>query len=173
MQWIAEDPRRFAWQVWRNAEKTWQALFQADLLRPWQVALAALGIFARPWTCSRLRRELLLWLAMASLASMWVYFIINRFLLPAVPNLHDLGCHGPGSSGQVGTWVTGESCLHGKLSVRHPMAVKLVAVLPLVLTLLFFIGGSGRPSRLERSRMPFFRIEVARWSVITRPPAPR
>ena len=83
--WVREDPRRFAWQVRRNIADTMQAVFHADLLSPLLVALVALGLFARPWTRSRLRRELLLWLALAPLASLWVFFVLSRFLAIVVP----------------------------------------------------------------------------------------
>ena len=78
--WIAEDPRRFAVLVQTNIRNTWHALFHEDLFTPWIVALMALGLFSQAWTRPRLRRELVLLLALVPLTGLWVFFVLSRFL---------------------------------------------------------------------------------------------
>ena len=100
--WIAEDPRRFAVLVQTNIRNTWHALFHEDLFTPWIVALMALGLFGQAWTRARLRRELVLLLALVPLISLWVFFVLSRFLAVDAGHWTDLGCGGLGADQPLG-----------------------------------------------------------------------
>lgn len=82
---IAADPRGFLRDVRENIRRTIDALFAEDLFIPAIVALAALGLFARPWSRRRWADEALLIVALVPLASFWVFFVISRFLVGALP----------------------------------------------------------------------------------------
>lgn len=83
--YVLENPRRFLFYVRKNMAATWDALFHQTLFSPWIVALAALGLFARPWARGRWWREGLLCAALLPMTSFWVYFVIDRFLIGALP----------------------------------------------------------------------------------------
>jgi 4-amino-4-deoxy-L-arabinose transferase-like glycosyltransferase len=82
---IAADPAGFARDMMENVRRTFDALFTEDLFTPLIVALAALGLFARPWNRKRWADETLLIAALLPLASFWLFFVISRFLVGAVP----------------------------------------------------------------------------------------
>jgi 4-amino-4-deoxy-L-arabinose transferase-like glycosyltransferase len=82
---IAADPAGFVADTRENIARTVSALFAEDLFTPVIVALAALGLFARPWTRKRWTDEALLIAALVPLASFWLFFVISRFLVGALP----------------------------------------------------------------------------------------
>jgi hypothetical protein len=82
---IMADPRGFLRDTAQNIRRTFDALFTEDLFTPLIIALAALGLFAQPWTRRRWAREALLIAALVPLASFWLFFVISRFLAGALP----------------------------------------------------------------------------------------
>jgi 4-amino-4-deoxy-L-arabinose transferase-like glycosyltransferase len=86
--YVLANPRRFLYYVRQNMAETWRVLFHQDLFSPWVVALAAVGMFGRPWSRRRWWDEGLLWAALVPLASFWAFFVIDRFLVAGlVPGL--------------------------------------------------------------------------------------
>ncbi len=83
--YVLESPSRFFFYMRQNMAQTWDALFHQTLFSPWVVALAALGLFARPWDRRRWWHEGLLWAALLPLVSFWLLFVIDRFLIGVLP----------------------------------------------------------------------------------------
>ncbi len=161
--WIREDPSRFLWQVKTNMWETWDALVHQDLLNPWLLALAALGITARPLTRARVRRELLLWLALAPLAALWVFFVLSRFLAVAVPIIlvwTALGIE------QLAGWLaaTRERLLPSAGTRAHASAVwQLIYALPLACVVITLLISGVQTARRAIASMPFDRIAAGQW----------
>jgi len=185
---IRANPRQFVQHVRHNLGVMWQALFHQDLFAPWAVALAALGLFARPWTRGRLARELLLLLALAPLASILAFFVISRLLVIAIPiaflwmagGLDYLGewvgasvelllaRDGGGTTGQSAT--TGETSHaprtthHAPSSPQYPIpATPISRALPLAVTVVAFLGLAGALAHSQLPVQPFWRIEAGDW----------
>lgn len=164
--WIAEDPRRFAVLVQTNIRNTWRALFHEDLFTPWIVMLMALGLFGQAWTRPRLRRELVLLLALVPLAGLWVFFVLSRFL--AVDVAIGLIWAAAGLA-QLSRWAgdTGKNLLT-KASTTRPasgrrVSIDLLRVLPVAGTVTLLLTGCIGVAANQLPRQPFFRIETARW----------
>ncbi len=164
--WIAEDPRRFAVLVQTNIRNTWHALFHEDLFTPWIVALMALGLFGQAWTRPRLRRELVLLLALVPLAGLWVFFVLSRFL--AVDVAIGLIWAAAGLA-QLSRWAgdTGKNLLT-KASTTRPtsgrrVSIDLLRVLPVAGTVTLLLTGCIGVAANQLPRQPFLRVETARW----------
>jgi 4-amino-4-deoxy-L-arabinose transferase-like glycosyltransferase len=106
---VAADPMGFLADVGTNIGRTWRALFAEDLFSPVIVVLIALGLFGRPWNRKRWQGEALLIATLLPLASFWLFFVISRFLVGALPvgmlwaavGLDALAAWGKNSFGQV------------------------------------------------------------------------
>lgn len=164
--WIAENPRRFAVLVRTNIRNTWHALFHEDLFTPWVVALMALGLFGQAWTRPRLRRELILLLALVPLAGLWVFFVLSRFL--AVDVAIGLIWAAAGLE-QLSRWAgdTGKNLLT-KAGTTRPasgrrVSIDLLRVLPVAGTVTLLLTGCIGVATNQLPRQPFFRVETARW----------
>ncbi len=176
LDWIREDPKRFAWQVRQNAAETWQALFHQDLFSPWMVALMALGLFARPWPRTRVRGMALLLLALAPLASLWVFFVLSRFLAIVIP----IGLLWAAAGVEhLAGWIGRMKDEGGRMkaaempaSTPAKRAVQLPALrtLPLALTLLALLWAGADVARREMPGQPFWRVDAAQWLVTHVPP---
>jgi len=164
--WILEDPRRFVQLVRANVSETWRVLFHQDLFAPWVAALMALGLFAVPWTRSRFRDELLLLLALAGLMSLWAFFVLSRFmslavlvgLLWASAGLDHLAGWAEASTRGLASGEQGN--LSGQMSRFKRTFVRTV---PLAATAMALILAGLQVSRSEIARLPFGRLETARW----------
>ncbi len=155
--WIAKNPQRFVWQVRRNLDETWQALFQQDLFRPWFVALMVLGLFARPWMRRRLRAESLLILALAPLISLWAFFVLSRFLMIVVP----IGLMWAAAGvDHLAGWA--EATAHNLRSGDGQASV-LARAAPLAAVVVLLLWGCFAVVRSELPQQPFWRLETARW----------
>jgi len=164
--WIAEDPRRFAILVRANLQDTAHALFHEDLFTPWIVALMALGLFGQPWTRARWRRELLLLLALAPLASIWLFFVLSRFLVVYVA----IGLIWAAAGlAQTSRWAadSGRNLLANAstpaLTPGRRAAVDLLRVLPVAGTITLLLLGGVTIAANELPRQPFYHVEAARW----------
>ena len=163
--WIAENPRRFIWQVRRNLDETRQALFNQDLFHPWMAALIVLGLFAHPWTRRRLRDESLLILALLPLVSLWAFFVLSRFLAIVVPiGLLWMAAgvdHLAGWSDATARNLLTRLSNRERTSEDRPWG--FVRVLPLGITVLALLWTGCAVVRAELPKQPFFRVEAAQW----------
>jgi hypothetical protein len=152
IDWIRENPARFAHQVRVNIGDTWRSLFQRDLLDPLLAGLALLGFTATAWTRKRIRRELLLVMAFLPLASLWVFFVLSRFLVIAVPLALIWAARGIDVvADRLGAWG------HGRASYAF------LRGLPLALVVTAFLTQGLGVARSEMLMLPFWRIETAAW----------
>lgn len=174
--WIAEDPRRFVVLVRKNIGDTWHALFHEDLFTPWMVVLMGLGLFSQPWTRTRLRSELLLLLAFLPLLSLWLFFVLSRFLTVYV----GIGLIWAAVGlAQLTRWAgaTGQNLIYGTTgpqigSARRAM-VSLLRVLPVAATVTLLLLGGIDVINKEVPRLPFWRVEAAhRLAELTPPGSP-
>lgn len=164
--WIAEDPRRFVILVRTNIRDTGKALFHEDLFTPWIVALMALGLFGQRWTRARWRRELLLLMALAPLVSIWLFFVLSRFLVIYVAIGLIWAAAGL-------AWISRWAADSGRSLMATPRApvlmpgrraaVAVLRVLPVAGTVtLLLVSGLGVAAN-ELPRQPFYHVETARW----------
>jgi len=167
-EYIMASPARFLHQVWQNIVKTGEALFHEDLFSPWIVALAGVGIFAAPWGRRRWWDEGLLWATLLPLASFWLFFVIDRFLVGVIPvgliwaaaGLRHLSNWAPETARAV--WQ------------RMGRATAMtIAALPVAITLAFCVWAT--PARLKAGidGMPWNNLAAARWLAAKRPRMPR
>lgn len=177
--WIAEDPGRFVWQVRRNVAATWRALFHEDLLGPWTLVLAGLGLFGVPWTRERLRRQFLLLLALAPMATTWIFFVLSRFLVVAVPIaliwaaaglVMLIGWGGATAMILLRGGDEEETETFGWPSVSRGLLVDLGRALPLAATVVVLLAGGFRVVEQEAPRLPSWRVEAAGWLAEHLPP---
>ncbi len=156
--YVLGNPAAFFYQVRRNMALTWHALFHEDLFSPWIVALALVGLVMRPWTRQRWWHEGLLAATLLPLANFWMFFVISRFLVGALP---------------VGLlWAAagvGHLTVWGERSWRslRPRAglgeLRLVAALPLAGTLAFSLWIAPDMLRTGTATMPWTHIDAGRW----------
>jgi 4-amino-4-deoxy-L-arabinose transferase-like glycosyltransferase len=165
-RYVAANPARFFFQVRQNMAETWLALFHQDLFSPWIVALAGLGIFARPWPKGRRWwDEALLWATLLPLASFWAFFVIDRFLIGALP---------------VGLLWAAAGLDHladwAPASLRAPWprlgrtTAMTAAALPLALTLAFCLWVTPAQLKAGIDGMPWSNLAAARWLAAETPP---
>jgi 4-amino-4-deoxy-L-arabinose transferase-like glycosyltransferase len=167
--WIAEDPQRFATLVGRNVRDSWDALFGPALFQPWLWGLIALGLFSQPWTRQRLRGELLLLLALAPLTSLWIVFIQSRFLVVYLA----IGLLWAGAGlGHLTDWAGGtvQAALAGRLSPLRRGLVGAASALPVALAMIAMLWSGVQIAQHEIPRLPFHRVEAARWLTGQTPP---
>jgi hypothetical protein len=164
-QYVFENPARFVYQVRQNMARTWHALFHEDLFSPWMVALAAVGIFTLPWSRRRCWDEGLLWAALLPLVSFWMFFVIARFLVGALP----VGLLWAAAGlDRVTRWaaISWQSV--------HPRAgaagLRVIAALPLALTLAFCIWLAPSALQVGAASMPWTHIDAGRWLAANTPP---
>jgi hypothetical protein len=101
---IAADPRTFLRLLRGNLADLLATAFSAELVPLWLAALAALGLFARPWDARRLRGEFLLAASLAGSLSFLPFFIQTRYLAGAlIPALVWIG----EGTAWLGEWLTG------------------------------------------------------------------
>jgi len=138
-QYVLANPAGFFYQVRQNMAETWLALFHQTLFSPWIVALAAVGIFVRPWTRRRWQDESVLWAALLPLASFWVFFVIDRFLIGALP----LGLLWAAAGlAHLTNWAAGSvhALFRGAKSSAAALAIRLAAAFPLAITVAFCLS---------------------------------
>jgi 4-amino-4-deoxy-L-arabinose transferase-like glycosyltransferase len=164
--WIAEDPRRFVILVRANIRDMGKALFHEDLFTPWIVALMALGLFGQPWTRTRWRRELLLLMALAPLASLLVFFVLSRFLVVYLA----IGLIWAAAGlAQISRWAadSGRNLLANPgapaFATGRRAAVDLLRVLPVAGTVTLLLVSGMAVAVAEQPRQPFYHVEAARW----------
>jgi 4-amino-4-deoxy-L-arabinose transferase-like glycosyltransferase len=167
--WIAADPQRFATLVRRNLRDSVDALFGQDLFQPWLALLVILGLAGEPWTRRRLRGQTLLLLALAPLASLWLVFIESRFMV--VYLAISLVWAGAGLA-HLARWAGGtvSAALAGpRARLRRGLAVA-AAALPVALVVAAMLWSGAQTARREMPRLPFYRLEAARWLAANTPP---
>jgi hypothetical protein len=141
-------------------------LFHEDLFTPWIVALMALGLFGQPWTRTRWRHELLLLLALTPLASIWIFFVLSRFLVVYVA----IGLIWAAAGlAQISRWAadSGRSLLANPsapaLTPGRRSVVDLLRVLPVAGTVtLLLMSGIGVAANALPNQ-PFYHVEAAHW----------
>lgn len=162
--YILNSPARFFYQVRRNMAETWLALFHQDLFSPWVVALAVLGMFAVPWDRRCWWDEGLLWAALIPLASFWVFFVIDRFLVGALP----VGLIWAAAGlDYLATWA-----IRSVGSLRSGLggsAAILVAAVPLAATVAFCLFVTPAQLREGIDRMPWNNVAAAHWLAANSP----
>lgn len=167
--WIAENPQRFVALVRHNLRDSWDALFRPSLFQPWLWALIALGLFGQSWTRERLRGQLLLLLALAPLASLWIVFIEMRFMV--VYLAISLVWAGAGLA-HLTRWAGGtvQAALGGEQTARRRSLIWLASALPVALVVAVMIWDGMHVPRNQIPRLPFHRVEAARWLAAQTPP---
>ncbi len=163
---IAVDPRGFLADVLKNARRTASALFTEDLFTPLVVALAALGLFARPWTRKRWTDEALLIAALLPLASFWLFFVISRFLVGALPI--GLLWAGAGldhlvrwaSETGAAVWPRSQRRTFSRVTVMAAPAAVVVALIAVTLPQL----------QAGTAVMPWANVEAGQWLAENTPP---
>jgi len=157
-EYVLANPARFFYQVRQNMAETWLALFHQTLFSPWIVALAAVGIFARPWTRRRWQNESVLWATLLPLASFWIFFVIDRFLIGALP----LGLlwAAAGLAHVTGWAARTLPALQPRLAGRLKTAA---AALPLALTLAFSLWLGLEQLQTGLARMSWSHKEAGYW----------
>jgi 4-amino-4-deoxy-L-arabinose transferase-like glycosyltransferase len=155
---IAADPRGFLRDTAENIRRTFDALFTEDLFTPLIVALAALGLFAQPWTRQRWAHEALLIAALVPLASFWLFFVISRFLAGALPI--GLIWAGVGLSHLVG-WLRGTArAVQPHLS---PAGLRFVGALPPATAAALLIATALPALAAGTAIMPWANVEAGHW----------
>lgn len=156
--YVLENPRRFLFYVRKNMAATWDALFHQTLFAPWVVALAALGLFARPWDRRRGWREGLLAATLLPMASFWVYFVIDRFLIGALP----AGLiWAAGGIVHLSGWAV--QSLDGLRARRVRWLAVVGSALPLALVLAFAIWLGFSQLQAGLARMAWSHKDAGRW----------
>ena len=153
--WIKANPQRFTALVKYNMRNTVKTLFSADMLSLPIVGLATVGLFSRPWTRQRWRGHLLLALAVLPIVGLWMAFIEQRLLLPYVA----LGVIVAGEGlAQCGLWA-------GNLikTMRWRRLGRIARLAPAALMAAWLVWSSVSMARADMSRLPFYRLEAARW----------
>jgi hypothetical protein len=162
--YVLGNPARFFFQVRRNMAETWAALFHQDLFSPWIVALAVLGMFARPWSRSRWWDEGLLWAGLLPLASFWAFFVIDRFLVGALP----IGLlWGAAGLDHLGGWaVASIRAIRPRLGSA---CGTLMTALPVAATLTFCLWVTPAQLKAGLASMPWSHVEAGRWLAANTP----
>jgi len=161
-QYVLVNPARFFYQVRQNMAETWRALFHQDLFSPWIVALAGLGIFGRPWDRRRRWDEGLLWAALLPLASFWIFFVIDRFLVGALP----LGLLWAAAGlDYLGGWVV-RTLRTARPRLGAPTA-SLAAAVPLAATLAFCLWVAPYQLWAGTRLMPWSHLAAGQWLAAT------
>lgn len=156
--YVLDNPRRFFFYVRKNMSATWDALFHQTLFTPWIVALAAVGLFARPWDRRRWWQEGLLVATLLPMTSFWVYFVIDRFLIAALP----IGLiWAAGGLVHLSSWVAQSL---GALRPRLAGWLRTAAgALPVVLTLTFCLWLGLLQLQAGLAHMSWSHKEAGRW----------
>ena len=156
--YVLDNPRRFFFYVRRNMADTWDALFHQTLLSPWVVAAAAIGLAAQPWSRRRWWQEGLLAAALLPMASFWVYFVIDRFLIGALP----IGLiWAAGGLVHLSAWMTRSA---GALRPRLAGWLKAAgAALPVTLAVAFCLWLGLSQLQAGLARMSWSHKEAGRW----------
>jgi hypothetical protein len=163
--YILADPRRFVAGVRQNIASTATALFHEGLLPPGIVALAAVGLFGRPWSRRRWADEMWLGAALLPLAGFWLFFVIDRFLIGAVPV--GLLWAAAGLSRLAG-WA--RASLRSLWPAAGRLPSTLAAALPAVAVLVFCLGLPPGVFADRIPRMPWAHVEAGRWLADQTPP---
>ena len=141
-----------------NLRRTLSALFAEDLFTPAIVALAALGLFARPWSRRRWSDEALLVATLVPLASFWLFFVISRFLVGALP----IGLLWAAAGlDHLIRWAQGSVAAAWPRASRSSARLASIA-LPALVVLLLVVAA---PPRLVAGTvvMPWANVEAGRW----------
>lgn len=167
--WIAADPQRFMTLVRRNMADTVDTLFGQDLFQPWLTLLAILGLAGQPWTRQRLRGQVLLLLALAPLASLWMVFIEPRFMV--VYLAISLVWAGAGLA-QLTRWAAGTvaAALAPPLAGWRRGLASAAAALPVALAVAVMLWSGVQTTRQAIPHLPFYRLEAAAWLAEHAPP---
>lgn len=164
-EYVLADPAAFFYQVRRNMALTWHALFHEDLFSPWIVALALVGLTARAWTRRRWWHEGLMFAALLPLANFWMFFVISRFLVGALP----VGLLWAAAGiDHLTTW--GERSWRSLRSQAGLTELRTVAALPLAGTLAFSLWVAPDALRNGIMTMPWTHIDAGRWLAEHTPP---
>lgn len=157
-EYLLGNPAAFFYQVRRNMALTWHALFHEDLFSPWIVALALVGLVARPWTRQRWWHQGLLVATLLPLANFWMFFVISRFLVGALP----VGLLWAAAGiDRLRAWA-GQSW-HYLRPQAGRAELRAVAALPLAGTLAFSLWVAPDALRIGTAAMPWTHIDAGRW----------
>jgi 4-amino-4-deoxy-L-arabinose transferase-like glycosyltransferase len=155
---IAADPTGFLRDTAKNIRRTASALFAEDLFTPLIVALAGLGLFARPWSRRRWADEALLIAALVPLASFWLFFVISRFLAAALPI--GLLWAAAGLDHMV-DWIRNTLC--AVWPRLRPRTLHFASALAPAAAVALLVGTAIPALRTGTAVMPWANIEAGRW----------
>lgn len=160
--WITADPQRFATLIRRNLRDSVDVLFGPELFQPWLTMLVVLGLVGQPWTRRQMRGQALLLLALTPLASLWMVFIESRFMV--VYLAISLVWAGAGLA-RLMHWAnaTIRTALGGSLNDVRRWPATAAAALPLGLIVAAMLWNGVQTAQREIPRLPFYRLEAARW----------
>lgn len=157
-EYVLSNPAAFFYQVRRNMALTWHALFHEDLFSPWIVALALVGLVMRPWSRRRWWQEGLMAATLLPLANFWMFFVISRFLVAALP----VGLLWAAAGiGHLMAW--GEHSWRSLRPQARAWELRTVAALPLAGTLAFSLWVAPEALRTGMAAMPWTHIDAGRW----------
>ncbi len=157
-EYVLADPAAFFYQVRRNMALTWHALFHEDLFSPWIAALALVGLTARPWTRRRWWHEGLMLAALLPLANFWMFFVISRFLVGALP----VGLlWAAAGADHLAAWA--KQSWAGWRPNAGRAELRVAAALPLAGTLAFSLWVAPDALRVGTATMPWTHIDAGRW----------
>ena len=166
LDWIREDPHRFAVQVRTNLGDLVHALFQEDLFNLLTLCLIAMGLFGRPWTRARAQGEVLLLLSLVPILSSVPFFVLSRFLVAVVPIGLIWAAIG---LDQLASWVQMTRRLvigsrpDGPVSVRPGVWTTTLTALPLALTVAALLWAGLGVAWRAIPLQPFWRRDTAQW----------
>jgi hypothetical protein len=155
---VLADPLGFLGDVRTNISRTWHALFNEDLFTPLIASLAVLGLFGRPWSRRRWGGEALLIATLLPLASFWIFFVISRFLVGALP----VGLLWAAAGLSLLTeWAAGTvKQIWPNPTSRLP---RFVAAVPIAVALLLAVVTVPRTLANGAAAMPWPNIEAGEW----------
>lgn len=159
--WIKANPERFLQLIRINIRDTWRVLFSPALVSLLFASLIALGLFHTPWKNAQLKAQLALIFAMLPLASLWIVFIEERFVV--VYFAISLIWAAAGLA-RLLHW------LHATQGLVSRARVSKVLQFLALLALFFLLGlGAVRTAQAERAKEPFQHEEAGLWLAANTP----
>lgn len=159
-------PSRFIYRLRRNWNLMSEAVFSAQTLSPWLLALIALGLFGSPWSRRRLGVEFFLLAVLSPLATYLIFHVEARFLVALYPVAMlwvALGLE------RLSGWMQESLRLLQQRSTLSPGTSALARTLPLAFTVAVLLLATGGTLG-QRVLLPWDRKEAGEWLRLHAPP---